>query len=175
MKEIFNLTLADSKTKVPVLGTRIDEYFAWTPEADANNPIGKLSVISHIPTGCVVRKRVGSLGDAKRIVEAYLSKLKGVNWATDSFTELRSMVGSKRNKKAVAEIKDYDGKQPRQVRNLQLAAPQDRLAVVLNTKEWAGSEVLRTEEENGELVHYLKHSSGARMRLLAGVSRPCEE
>lgn len=172
MKETFNLLLNDGKTRVPMIGVRVDEHFAWTPEPDANNPVGNRSILSHIPTGTLVRKRVTSLGDAKRIAYAYKQRLKGVNWGTDSFKELAAMVNTKRNAKAISELRDFDGKLPRQVRTLGCAEPEDRLGVVLNSKEWAGSEVLRTAEENGELVHYLKHSSGARMRLLAGAPRP---
>lgn len=58
-------------------------------------------------------------------------------------------------------------------RHVAISNATDRLAAVLDTPEWRGSEV-RSEIERGETVHYLKHSSGARMKLLAGVSRPCE-
>ena len=61
-------------------------------------------------------------------------------------------------------------------RHISIANATDRLAAVLATPEWRGSEVRTEGTPDGEgFVHFLKHSSGARMRLLAGVSRPCEE
>lgn len=50
------------------------------------------------------------------------------------------------------------------------AEPDERLAVVLRSKLWAGSEVEEGFVPSGERVFYLKHPSGARMRLLGSAA-----
>ncbi len=52
---------------------------------------------------------------------------------------------------------------------LERAAPNERLAIVLGTREWRGSTVQQSRSTRGEIVYDLRHKSGATMRLLGGV------
>lgn len=54
-------------------------------------------------------------------------------------------------------------------RRLEIAPPNQRLAVVLATREWQGSTVQQSTSTRGETVYGVQHPSGAHMRLIGEV------